>query len=643
MWLLWLLAVLQPGLLSSGIARAWEMPAAIEVVAGKSIERIDEQAVYFLAKPGSELDLDGAMRAFNSGQFQARIPAQSGPALVERDLWMAVALKSSEPAATGPLRRVIGLGGIFVDYPRVYLTGNDMKPAEILDSHVGLGGELAPRYFTYIRTQTFDLPAGASRVVFINTNLNDRPTMGIFREGELGSRQVIGTLIKASFTLTLLAIGIVLAVVSISTRRWLSLFVAIGFGFVMIQVDASLYTTAFSDTPQEGRMIWEIVTISLIFYLYYLFLYAFRDALRLQGKPWLVTLALLLPLPLVWVAVNSDSTTDIIWAYYIALLLHSLTIGLRLGIERNLQRLIMALLLICVVAAILVEPYYLGRTLPDLTVEFIRDVIRLTAGFAMLIVVLVDVRRSSAERTRLTQEKLVAVQNQAETDRRLLEMERSYSRAREAATRRKQQLASASHDIRQPLLGLRSALQDESNNLSLGLQHRLSEAVDYLEELTKEYSDRDRALAPANEAREIYSLDLIIRAVGDMFAGEAKSAGIAFVRESADCQTDVPALALIRATSNLVANALRHSGGSNITLAVEHDDGCIISVTDNGIGMDASQLEQLQSRGSKGSNSAGDGLGLAIIHDLAQRHKFRFVLESMPGKGTVARIHLAAL
>ena len=625
----------------AGQVAASDLPGVVAVVPGQSAERIDRDAVYLLAPSGTPMNAGQALAALDAGQFSKKVPSESGASLLERDLWMAIALKNTAGEGQGDVRRVLGLGGIFVDYPRVYLAGDGAAPTEILGTMAGEGQPLVPRYFTYIRTQSFDLSPGATRIALINTHLNDRPTLGVFREGELGSRQIIATLIKASFTLTLLVIGIVLAVISILTRRWLSFFVAIGFGFVMIQVDTSLYSTAFASTPQTGRMVWEIMTVSLIFYLYYVFLFAFQETLRLRKYPWLGVIAILLPLPLIWIAINSDATTDIIWAIYIALILHAVTIGMKLDIDPNLRRLTMILLLLCVLAAILVEPYYLGRTLPDLTVDYIRDAIRLTAGFAMLIVVLVDVRRSSAERVRLANEKLAAMRTQAETNQRLLDMERSYSRAKEAATRRKHQLAAASHDIRQPLVGLRSALNNESGSLSTGLQARLGEAIDYLEHLTNEYSDREGTVAPPLEPDEAYSLDLIVRAVRDMFGSEAQAAGITFTATPTDCQTDIPALALIRATSNLVANALRHAQASTITLTVEHQDGCVITVRDDGQGMDEDTLSAVQARGAKGAESDGDGLGLAIVHELAHRHGFTFELQSSPGQGTAARLYLS--
>jgi len=245
------------------------------------------------------------------------------------------------------------------------------------------------------------------------------------------------------------------------------------------------------------------------------------------------------------------------------------------------------------------------------------------------------------ERDRLSQERIAALQAQSKADQRLLQTERDYARARETAVRRKQQLASASHDIRQPLVGLRASIREEADKLSPDLQERLGEAIDYLEELTHEYSDQEnRGATLSEEDGELYSLDLIVETVEEMFAAEAAASEITLSTDRTPCETRVPALALIRSVSNLIANALRHADASEVHLAVRHGDSCRIEVRDNGRGMDEATLQTVQERGAKDQASDGDGLGLAIIHDLARRHGFGFTLQSSPGEGTVATIIL---
>jgi len=631
--------------LALGFAFSPVFAQPIGIMPGQSVERIDLQAKYLVVPNASHFDLEDARTALRDGAFQSEFPVaalKNGP---DPSTWIAIDLVNTAQAPGDKLQRVLGLGAIFVDLPSVYIFSGDGPAKEVLASQAGPGKPLAARYFTYIRTQSFMLPPGQTQTVLINTSINDRPTIGIFREGELGANQIVATLIKAPFTLTLLFIGVVLAVVSIATKRTIGTLIAIGYALAMVQMDASLFTTVFSQSQAQGRMIWEVLTLSVIFFNYYAFLFAFRKEFRLTQFPALAVFAVLLPTPLIWVAWVSDQTIDILWAYYLSLILFAVLISLRFDVARRLRVIAGGVLSFCVFAGVAVEPYYLGRYLPDLTIEFFRDGIRMLSGSAMLFLVLVDVRRSRQERDRLTAERIAALEARAETDRQLLETEREYARARDAAQRRKQQLAAASHDIRQPLVGLRGALREEADSLSPSLQSRLNEAVDYLEQLTNEYSDRGPDDAPARpqDPSEDYPLDLVLRAVSDMFAAEARERGIALRVAHSDCRTNVPALALVRSTSNLVANALRHADASRIMVGVRHrGKNCVIEVLDNGRGMSAEELARAMQPGVKGETSDGDGLGLAIIQELAQRHGYDFTMESASGKGARARLTLSA-
>ena len=609
---------------------------------GRSFERLEGHAVYLTQDSGSDLDLEDALAAYLAGQFEETFSSESEASAFERGLWIAIEMNYRETSGTSPFRGVIGLGGIFVVHPEVFVVRNGGAPEEILASKAGTGRVLEPRYFTYVRTASLEVEPGDRITVLIHTSRADRPTIGFFREGELGSNQVVATIIKAGFTFIPLFIGVTLAIISIATGRTIGLLIAGAYSLVMIQNDTSLFTTNFIESPWLARQVWEGVTLISTFFLYYGFIFSFREELHLEKSRLYTLLAWLLPLPLIWIAYVSDSTADILWAYYLSLFLFACTITFKFDIAPRLRVLAGMFVVGASLGAVVTDPVYLGATLPDLTLEFIRDLLRTMGAVGLLILLLVDVIRSRRERVEAAQERIAALETQAETDRRLLQTEREYARAREAAARRKAQLAAASHDIRQPIVGLRSALATEADSLSPSLSKQLGEAIDYLENLTEEYSDREKPVIGSEtfEKEEAYSLDLITRAVGDMFGAEAAKAGVEFKIRGGDHKTQVPALALIRTTSNLVANALRHSHARTIRLEVRQADHCQIVVSDDGVGMDAAVLAKLQQPGVKGNESDGDGLGLAIVHDLAKRYGFSFEIHSEPGKGTEAVIGL---
>lgn len=629
------------GIISDPVFAQSDQPVIVEP--GRSHEMIEKSARYLVTDSGVELDFESAKAAFSAGEFSRTFQPEKSGEFHDWRVWIALPFERAQTGQSAPIRRVLGIGGVFVKAPRVYLDCKGETAREILASKTGDGGPLSARYFTYLRSQSFDLAPGQSCLALINMASSDNPNLGIFREGELGTRQVAAVLLKGGVTATLLIIGLILAVVSYLTSRPLGLLLGITYSIVMIQNEASLFTTTFIADPLVARDVWENITLLTIFAMLYVFLFGFRSELRLHNGLLRFGSALLLITPIFAIARSSNETPDFIWAFYVALFLFAVTIMLRFDLSRPLRILAGTILFLSAMGGVIVEPYLFGRYLSDLTIEWFRDAFRTFAGLGMLGLLLVDVLKTRRERARMVAERIEALETQARTDRRLLETEREYARARDAAARTKAQLAAASHDIRQPIVGLRAAVSHEAEGLSPALQSRLGQAIDYLEHLTREYADREEPQLPSTDTAqaERYPLSLVIRAVGNMFDSEARKAGIKFTVTQKDYHTRVPALALIRATSNLVANALRHADAKAVDVTVVHDEGrCEIHVIDDGCGMDPAMLAKVQSAGVKSQHSDGDGLGLAIIAELAQRNRFTFKMSSRPGEGTRAVIGL---
>ncbi len=635
-WLAWLASL--------AVSANAAAPSPVQIEPGRSHEMVEGSARYLLTEPGTEIGFEEAMRRFKAGEFNTELAARDTRELHDWRVWIALPFESKAPADAAPMRKVIGIGGIFVRLPRVYVSceaeaQRAKTPREILAEQTREGGPLSARYFTYIRSESFEIDPGASCLALINMASSDRPNIGIFREGELGTRQVVAVLLKGGVTSTLLIIGFLVCVVSFLTSRPLGVLIGMTYSLWMLQSEASVFTTRFGADPLAAQETWENITLLAILAMLLVFLSGFKELLRLQNWTVRTAIAALLVLPLVYLARNSNSAPDIIWALHLGLFLFALTVTLRFPTAWPLRLAAGAVLLVCAVAAVLIEPTNLGREMTDLTIEWFRDAIRLLAGIGMMVLLVVDVFLTRRERARMIAERIETLETQAETDRRLLEAEREYTRAREAAARTKAQLAAASHDIRQPIAGLRAAIFSEAEPLSKDLQARLGDAIDYLERLTREYTAR-QGIGPANEEEILdqpYSISLVTDAVENMFRGEADEAGVSLSVSGCDCRTRVPALALIRATSNLVANALRHAGPKSVEItATSSGDTCQIIVKDDGCGMDDETLELAQTPGGKSDSSDGDGLGLAIVHDLAERHDLEFILSSTKGSGTEA-------
>ena len=101
-----------------------------------------------------------------------------------------------------------------------------------------------------------------------------------------------------------------------------------------------------------------------------------------------------------------------------------------------------------------------------------------------------------------------------------------------------------------------------------------------------------------------------------------------------------------RIVRNLLANAIDHSEGNPVTLAlVEGEDAVAITVTDGGVGLKPGQEELVFNRfwradSSRKRHSGGTGLGLAISREDAQLHRGILDATGTPGVGSQFRLIL---
>jgi two-component system osmolarity sensor histidine kinase EnvZ len=106
--------------------------------------------------------------------------------------------------------------------------------------------------------------------------------------------------------------------------------------------------------------------------------------------------------------------------------------------------------------------------------------------------------------------------------------------------------------------------------------------------------------------------------------------------------------ALRRAISNLIDNALRYAGSDALVeLALGASAGEFsIEVLDRGPGIPPSEVERMKRPFARleaaRTNTAGAGLGLAIVDRVARSHNGRLELLPRVGGGLVARLALPA-
>lgn len=207
---------------------------------------------------------------------------------------------------------------------------------------------------------------------------------------------------------------------------------------------------------------------------------------------------------------------------------------------------------------------------------------------------------------------------------------------RDAEQSRRRLVAFVSHDLRTPLAGIRAVAEAISDGLVDGdevrqqAKHieqesiRVSEMVDDLFEMSKINAG---AVPPANDT---IVLDEVVDDVMATHRIVADRAGVLLtaVRPPTRVLAVGSDRALIRALSNLVANAIAHTPeGGQVQITLGQDTaGAWARVDDTGVGIDESDLARVFDIAYRGSNGrvprtdsslpSGSGLGLAIAAGL---------------------------
>lgn len=106
---------------------------------------------------------------------------------------------------------------------------------------------------------------------------------------------------------------------------------------------------------------------------------------------------------------------------------------------------------------------------------------------------------------------------------------------------------------------------------------------------------------------------------------------------------DADAVLIEQLILNLISNSIIHAKGHEVISLniIESANSVIISVSDDGCGIEADQLTRIFERYrydfDLAEMSAGAGLGLNTALCIAEQHKGTLMLESRPGRGTTVR------
>jgi signal transduction histidine kinase len=189
-------------------------------------------------------------------------------------------------------------------------------------------------------------------------------------------------------------------------------------------------------------------------------------------------------------------------------------------------------------------------------------------------------------------------------------------------------LAAASHDLRQPAtsLGLLCALIRErcQDPTVAPLIAAIDRAATTISELLASLLDLSQLESNTTSPKlEWLSVEQLFESLREEFSPRAAQSGLALMVVSAPVRILADRILLTRLLRNLLDNAIRFTDKGAITLAAAPQGGCILSVTDTGVGIAPEHLERIfdehvRIASPRRRSPPGLGLGLAMVRRIAQ-------------------------
>ncbi len=215
------------------------------------------------------------------------------------------------------------------------------------------------------------------------------------------------------------------------------------------------------------------------------------------------------------------------------------------------------------------------------------------------------------------------------------------------------------HDLRTPfsnIVGLSEILMEQIQNKNLSESERLAIHI---------HDSSERALRLLNNllewARmqtgrtqfqpEVLSLAEVVSETTQLFEDLADQKSISIIQE-------IPGNLKVKADKKMVGTVLRnlisnsikfsHPNSSLVIRAKKNEDKIVISVTDQGVGMDKAELDSLfagdRSNSTRGTNNEmGTGLGLLLCKEFTEMHEGKIWAKSEPELGSTFYFTLPAV
>jgi len=295
---------------------------------------------------------------------------------------------------------------------------------------------------------------------------------------------------------------------------------------------------------------------------------------------------------------------------------------------------------ILIIGAIIVS---LGESDPQIDIIFYSRVVVLAVIVGLVGFFIRHILAIRLDRELVIAKSIEDAKREAQVNKELLDTQLRYAETQELARAQRLRFASASHDLRQPIVSLRSSMSALTHNQPDEVKDQLRTAFDYLDQLAESYvtetdadfADDRYASGTETSEEELVSTAILADTLERMFRDEAEAKGLTFCVAAQDVEVRAKPLELMRILSNLLSNAIKHTETGEAGLSVHTSPtGAIFRITNSGTMPDGDVFKA----GQKGEASGGHGLGLAIVEQLARKNGMALSYSSDAALGTVFRL-----
>lgn len=603
---------------------------------------------------GENRTLAQMVSEYEAGRFEARVPTTEEDFIAYSDLWSAVTLRNgSKPDGRLADQWIVTFDAFAVQHVDIFLvraTGDvdrllSFSSTEPYDPAIFSG--------TQIKSKPMILRPEETAILMVRTSklMAAAPSLAIRDEADLIAYELRTAALNAAFY-SLAVFGLIVMLgVNISLKSYVGVRYALLFWLLLVALsfdDNIPLRFLYPGHPEWNANIGFLISYGCIMFGFYV---AGSSMVTRKGShpwsrhvQWLAVVPLLTLVMIPFIPRVTSYKIQLVWTG-IMCLAHFLPLyWWEKSSNRRLFEMWAGLIIIFIAFVIYATLMFSGYLENQIVLRNFAKTTFIVIGTLVMLGLTYGIISLRREHDRAQEEKIRVLKQDARKSKRLLEAEKNYSRARDQAALRQRQLATASHDIRQPISGLRMSLDAASARLGDGEKANIRDALDYLETLSGDYLVESRPSPVEPEtAEEPYPLSMIFETVGQMFREEAISKGLQLRIVKSSIESTIPPLALMRIVSNLASNAIKYTDKGKILIgARRRSNGFSIVVLDTGLGMSDDEIIHFQSAYEKSDQSKGEGLGLAICQELVKQNGLHMEISSKPGRGTCIGISATA-